>query len=210
MKLDVYLNIRHGLNLILRNIEWKITEQLIPTFLKGRRVLESLGCDNQKTVLAARDRYGSDVDIKARLMDGGNAEESSGEIAALCGKSVFHKGGALENDGMEEDNSCADFCDDTAAEACKELDQRVDEAAKNEPSENGVKELKKAIEKHNEIFKSRQESGGPASVAPMKIALNPTKKPVQVKIKRYPANQGNFLDKHITQLSNMGFIKPYT
>lgn len=63
-------------------------------------------------------------------MNDGNAEESTGTIAALFGESVFHNRGALENDVLEEDDIYVDFDDHMAAEISKELDQTVDEAAK--------------------------------------------------------------------------------
>lgn len=101
------------------------------------------------------------------------------------------------------------FGDDTTAEICEEPDQWVDVAAKNGLSENAVKQLKIAIEEHIEIFKLRFGSGSPANFPSMKIALDPTKKAVKVKSRRYPVYQQIFLDEHITQLSKMRFIKPF-
>lgn len=69
VKLDVYLNIRYASNVILRSIVWKIGDEPISTAIIGCRVLESQDCDNRSMLMAARDRYGSDIDVNARLMD---------------------------------------------------------------------------------------------------------------------------------------------
>lgn len=157
-------------------------------------------------LFAATDRYGSDIDVKSRLMDDGNEEESSGKIAALFGWSVSHNGGTIRSDGLEEDDIYIDFGDDTAEEISKEFDRRVKEAAKHGLYDKEVQKLRKAINEHNEIFKIRLGSGGPANVPPMKIVLDPTKKRATVKARRYPVDQQNLLDKYITKMSNMGFI----
>lgn len=47
--------------------EWKNTENSIPTPVIGEKVLESFGCENKEMFPASRDRYGSDVDIKANF-----------------------------------------------------------------------------------------------------------------------------------------------
>lgn len=159
-------------------------------------------------LLAARDRYGEEIEVKAKIKADGNEKELSGVIAALFGKSVFHNSGAIENNGLEAEEIFVDFDEDTNEEIQKELDQRLKEAAEQGLTTEKISQLKSTIDEHFELFKIRLGSGEPAKVKPLKITLDLKKKPVKVKTRRYPAKQRKFLDRYITQLSNMGFIKP--
>lgn len=66
VKLDVYLHTRHGTSLILHNIIWKVSKEELRTPIIGRRVLESLGCDNREMLMVARDKLGEDIDVNMR------------------------------------------------------------------------------------------------------------------------------------------------
>lgn len=83
----------------------------------------------------------------------------------------------------------------------------MEEAAEHGLSEREVNQMKQAIQKHKQIFKIRLVSDGPAHISPMTITLDPTKKPVIVKARKYPNEERKFLDKYILTLSKMGFIK---
>lgn len=85
----------------------------MPTPIVGRRVLESIRCDNREMLLAVQEKYGSDIYAKDRLTADGNEEGNSGRIAALFGESVFHNAGAIERDAVEDDDIYVDFGDDT-------------------------------------------------------------------------------------------------
>lgn len=77
--LDIFLKIRHGLSLILKNVEWKIDKEDIPVPIIGRKELEYLGCDDRELLIAARDKYGEEIDVACRLKLDGTEEESSGK-----------------------------------------------------------------------------------------------------------------------------------
>lgn len=119
MILDAFLRITHGPNLTLQNIAWKASKETLPTPILGRRLLESLGCDNRVMLMAPRDKYGSDINVKERLIRDGNKGETSGKTAALFGESAFHIRGAIEDDGLELDGIYVDFGDDAPEEICK-------------------------------------------------------------------------------------------
>lgn len=70
--MDVFLSIRHGTSLILRNIVWKVTEEDFKLPILGRRVLESLGSDNREILSAARDKFRDNIDIEKRLIEDGD------------------------------------------------------------------------------------------------------------------------------------------
>lgn len=103
-------------------------------------------------LVAARDRYGSEIDVEARFRDDGNQEKSSRNIAALFVESVFHNGGIIESDSLEKDDIYVDFGDETKEKICKELDQIMEEANKNGLSDKGVRSLKRGVEENKEIF----------------------------------------------------------
>lgn len=63
VKLDVFMRIWQGSNLILGNILWKVSTENIQARIMGRCVLDSLGCDNRKMLMAASDKYGKDIDV---------------------------------------------------------------------------------------------------------------------------------------------------
>lgn len=88
--LDVFLQIRHRSSLILRNVNWKITNENRTTPTIKRGVLEFLACDNRRMFLAARNRMGDDIDVSEKPIQYVNEEEHEGVMAALYGESVFH------------------------------------------------------------------------------------------------------------------------
>lgn len=89
VKLDVSSEVRHGTSLIIRNIVLKVADQDIYTLIIGRRVLESLECNNRDMLMASRDEFGNKIDVKKRLKEYGNEEKQNSTIAALHVESVF-------------------------------------------------------------------------------------------------------------------------
>lgn len=112
VKIDVFLQTKHGSSFILKIISWKVTKEGLPTPIIGGRVLESLGCDNKEMLMAARDNYGDNIDVADRLAGVGNEEESEGRIAAFFGKCIFHNGGHAEDDDLEDGDVYVDLGDD--------------------------------------------------------------------------------------------------
>lgn len=89
--LVVCLRIRHGASLVLRNIELKVAKKSVSTPIIGRRVLESLRCDNHEMLTAMRDKYCEYIDVASRLAADGNEETGEGveNIAALFGEPIY-------------------------------------------------------------------------------------------------------------------------
>lgn len=132
--------------MILRNINWKLTNEEIASPILGRRVLESFGCDNRAMSMAARDRYDDDIDAEDQLKRDGNQEESERTLAALFGKSVFHNHGQVEDDRIGRDDVNVDLVDDRKESIEEELVKRVKETAENGLSrkdENRLEEVTK-------------------------------------------------------------------
>lgn len=78
--------------------------------------------------MAARDKYGKEIDVAQRLTEDGNEKESSRNIAALFGDSVFHSGGIVKEDGLESEEPCADFESDSPQKVEKALNKQIKKA----------------------------------------------------------------------------------
>lgn len=118
---DVYLTIRHGTILVLRNTDRRVAKELMSVPIIGRRVLEPLGYDYYKLLETLRDEYGDDINVPIRPVADGNEEtrERDGNIIALSGESAFHNNVSIENDGLRTRRTCVDFEDDTRGEVEK-------------------------------------------------------------------------------------------
>lgn len=123
---------RHGKSLVLKNVERKVARETVSISNIRRRVLESLRCDNEETLTAARDKYVEDIDIASRLEANENEElkQRHGNIAALLEESALHNNGEMENDGLINEGTCVDFKDDRPEEVERVLVERIVEAVK--------------------------------------------------------------------------------
>lgn len=102
-KLDVFLQIRHGASIILRNMNWMVTEEDLKALIIGRRVLEFAGCENKDTLLAVHDKLEDDIDVTNNRKENGNEKENEGVTADLYGKSVFYRGSHVQEDGLRDE-----------------------------------------------------------------------------------------------------------
>lgn len=89
----------------------------------------------------------------------------------------------------------------------RELCERVKEASENGLSSKGMLRLGQIIYNHQLIFQLRLGSEGLASIPPKKIALDPAKKAVEVKVHMYPADQRELLDAYFDKFVKMSFHK---
>lgn len=69
--MNIYLIIRHGPSLLLRDITLKVSKKHIPCPILGEPVLQFIGCRNKKHVIGCCDSNGGDIDVgKALKMKG--------------------------------------------------------------------------------------------------------------------------------------------
>lgn len=156
--------------------------------------------------MAAKHKFGDEIGVMKRLVEDGN-EKCKNTIAALYGEAVFHNGEQIEDDGLEENDVYVDLGDDVEKDVEKEIAERINEAKTKELSEEGTLRLEKIIHKHKLIFRIRLGSRGPVHLPPMRITLDPTKQPIKVEVRKYPADHSKFLDAHFDKLVSMGFLK---
>lgn len=89
--------------------------------------------------MATRDRYGENIDVLQRHGDSGNEEESSDNIVALIGRSVFHSKGSIQKDGLISEETYVDFGDDGLHGIGEALSEILAKGAENGLSEKGEK-----------------------------------------------------------------------
>lgn len=119
-------------------------------------------------------------------------KHAEGSIASLFGNSLYHTG-SDDADGWGKIEDQEEVGDKPQEEIDEELGQRVNEAKNAGLSSNGCNRLKQMLRKHHKAFRLRLGSGGPAKVTPMKIIPIDGKKPILVKVWRYPSEQRTFL-----------------
>lgn len=178
------------------------------TPLVGRRILRSLGSNNRKMQMAARNEYGGYIDVTELLSKDWNEEDWSGKIATLFGASVFHNLEMVEDDGLEKEKCFVNFGKHPQDSVHRELEKQVVEAATKNLLSTEVKRLKPSTEKYKQIFKLRLGAGRPTKVLPMKLELDLPKSLVRVTIRKHRRLQRNFLGIYISHMLKIAFIKP--
>lgn len=103
---------RQRSTMVLRKIEWKVRNEQVPVRIIGRKVFESLGLDKSEILIAARDKYGKDIDKAHRLANGRNKERNLGNMVALRGESIFCNSGNWDANGIKMEGRCADLRDE--------------------------------------------------------------------------------------------------
>lgn len=93
---DVELHIRHGTSLILRNVRWLVTDQLVGESLLGRPILEALGMDTSEILSGAAEKHYNSI-----LFDTTFSCDQSG-----CSSRVLE--GVYNADGGADDNDLDD------------------------------------------------------------------------------------------------------
>lgn len=110
--LDVHFNIRHGFHSVLWSVAWKVLKESMEAPIIGRPVLESIGCDNRAMLAVACDLNAGIINVTEKLSEDRNADGDEGTMKALLGESIFHKGGQIEFDDLEEQKIHVESGDD--------------------------------------------------------------------------------------------------
>jgi len=213
IKTDVLLRSRHGENLVLRNIEWLVSDKPVDCTLIGRHVLRALGLDNRVLLAVACDRFKGDVDIDAILPPNKMPDPTAGTIHSLLQHrdfefgSTFHSQGATEEDKLEDSDIYIDLGDDPEEALDKALADRIQQARANGMSEDGCRKLSLLLEENRSVFRIRLGKSPPADVQPMRVRLLPNSKPVRVKARRYSPEQRAFMEKYADKLLEMQFAQ---
>lgn len=149
---DVHLRIRHGTKLIIRNVEWYISDCHTEQVILGRPLLEAIGCNNRVLLSAACDQNDGVINAPDQLKKYAAEVPTKGSIAAIMSSGVYHSAGGDENDGLQEDDVYIDLGEDEESELTKALGERLQEASENGISPNGLTKLRNIVFKHKQIF----------------------------------------------------------
>lgn len=205
VSIDTELKIRHGAALVLRNLNWLVTEQPVAEPLIGRPLLEALGLNTRELLAAAADRFAGSIDAERLL--GTFAERGDGRVSRIM-EGVFHADGG--EDDMADDDAQGEWCDigeETTQEWEDSLSDRLAQAKGNGMSGNGTIVLEKMLRKHREIVRVRYDGGPSARVRPMELRIVEGAHPVRAKPRRYPPEKRQFLRRYVAQLEKYGLIK---
>eukprot|EP00737_Agarophyton_chilense_P000949 gb/GEZJ01001057.1/.p1 GENE.gb/GEZJ01001057.1/~~gb/GEZJ01001057.1/.p1 ORF type:complete len:583 (-),score=92.79 gb/GEZJ01001057.1/:1849-3597(-) len=154
VELDVHLRIRHGTQLVLRSVTWKIADTDLDCVIIGRQVLQALGCDNKAILAAACDQHNGIINIPEALERDSNLRhaQGSGTIASLLQSGTFHSSATEGDDGLEDTNEYIDLGDDDQSVIDEGVSNLVDKAKENGMSENGIVKLANLVEKYKQVF----------------------------------------------------------
>ena len=150
---DVLLRIRHGTQLLLRNVVWHVSQGELAHVIIGRSVLEAIGCDNQALLAAASDKAGGVLDARMAIRE--RAREKTGTINAVVdadSPGLFHRQGGVEEDLIPEGKVYMELGEDTPEELTEALDNSIQRASENGLSDEGTCELRRMLAKHRAIF----------------------------------------------------------
>ena len=158
----IYIQVRHGSDLVLRGVEWLVGEQETEYVLLGEPVLRALGLDNEELLAAVCDRHDGVVyvpELLEKLKEDKNIQNSdSGEVKSLINAmtknsgTTFHSDCGTEEDMLEDSDVYVDLGEDSPEELDMALSERLSEARKSGLSDIGAQKLKNIIDKHKQVF----------------------------------------------------------
>lgn len=149
VKADVELRIRHGASLLLRNVEWAVSDQQAEHVLIGRPVLEGLGLDTKKNLEAASDKHNGIVNVPEILPKGKDLK--GGTLAKITrDDGIFH--GRNGDDGFADDDDIyIDLGEDSNEKLHNTLAARIKKTKENGLSEKGAKQLRHMVFEFQDI-----------------------------------------------------------
>lgn len=163
MQADVEICSRHSEKLMLRRVEWVITNDELSNRYIGRHLLSALGIDNQMLLSAARDSFGASINVPEVTREqkkGVNRKKirsaSINEILAetkLSRGFTFHSDISNDDEEIERSDVYIDLDKDTEEELGETLNNLVCNAKRSGPSDKGVVQLQDLLKKHRKLFR---------------------------------------------------------
>lgn len=166
VKANITLRVRHAANLVMRGMEWMVSDRPVQNVLISRHVLKAIGLDNRKLLAAACDRFKGIINVPDLLQTrdeaGPQHEEGNrtrqGSIHSLLQDaahefgSTFHSQAGAEQDNLDDSNVYVDIGDDPEEDLDAALAERVGQASRNGMSDKGTKKLAVLLHKHKQVF----------------------------------------------------------
>ncbi len=139
---------------MLRNIEWYIPINSIEQDIIERRVLEAIGCDKEKLLLAAADYSRGVVDMNQALPC--KLKESNMNLVAAKSHTeadeIFHHDSGTDEDFTPEEKIYVELGEDNPIETDRMLENALKEAQKNGISKDVIKKLRVLGLKYSSLF----------------------------------------------------------
>lgn len=207
LKPDIFLCIRHVSKLILRTIERNITKERLASLIMGRKVLETIRCDNREVLIAATEKYGENIDVRKKLIKNGNKEESSGMIFSLFWRIGYSYQRDLRRAWAEQWwYLCWIWW------WCSRRNRwRVEKSYGRSLPKQTIWLKNDEVEQVNQIEQGNIENKTWKRRTSWSYTHEHTsrqnRKTMKVKVRIYPTTQRDFWDKHILKLKSMRFIK---
>lgn len=199
VEMDTELLIRHGKSLMIRNLKWLVATENVEEPLLGRPIQEALGLNTKKIMEAACDRYNGLVDANDILEE---QECSIGSVAKILTNGIFHSARGAEC-------SAGEIRQELGEDSSEELDDALrtilEKAESNGISACGKQRLNRLLRKYRKVFRIRLGPGPPAKVEPMRISIDPNAVPFLTKLRRYPAEQRDYMKTFTDRLVEYGF-----
>lgn len=123
---DITLRIGHASKLLLRNVEWYVSDEESEKILLSILLLEALGLNNKTLLKAACDRYNVVFDMTENMVE--DEVPPCPSISAVREEGVFHISGSPYETENEEGDMYIDLGEDTEEELTQELEKRIEEA----------------------------------------------------------------------------------
>ena len=205
---DTELHIRHGAALMLRGMRWLVTDQKCDEPLIGRPVLESLGLNTEEILAAAAERHGGEVDMSNLFPETSN-HDGPGRVSRVF-EGVYHVDGGADDADLEVDDGWVEFGPEDPVEKQKVLDEKMEEAKRNNLSTEGQRKLRAYLHEYSDIIKMKLDGGPPANIEPLQVKLLPNAVPLRAKHRRYAPAKKRFMTRYVRQLLKLGFAKTVT
>lgn len=152
--LDVQLGIRHGSQLLLRSVEWKVEQPNLDYVIIGRPILQSTGCDNKAIIAATCEKNDGVINVPEVLEADAKKRraETEGTIASIMKTGVYHSTATEGDGGLEDTQVYIDLGDDDPQVLDEALKKRVDEAKQNGMTQRGAEKLTSLLDEFKQVF----------------------------------------------------------
>lgn len=210
---DVELHVWYCRTLIVRNVLWMVTEQLLSKPLLDRPTLEALGFNTKVILAAAAERLYGEIDL-LNLSRGNTEKIIKGKIALVFNADVFHSEKGVYEHSTKKDDDWLNFGVNSRAAKCTEMDEMLQRGADNGKSVESMHYLHEITNGFYKLFCIRLALPPPfpslAIVEPMHIELMEICRPIRAKQLRYPLEKWKFMQRVVAELESYGLIKSTT
>ena len=151
---DIQLRIRHGTTLMLRGVDWLVSDINSEQVIIRRPLLDAIGCSNRDMLTAVCDHNNGMIVVPDLMRKIEPVSKPAGTVAALMDDQtgVFHSAGGDEHDGLNDEDVYIDIGEDEPGECEAELKKRVQEAIDDGLSEKGARQLEGMLQRYRSVF----------------------------------------------------------